>query len=306
MSPITCPHSNHIHPPKWWIWVAALIVATTMSACTGEFIAPTGTGLFDDGDPSTDNPGSSEQPGDRPSLPPEVQEEINELPPTETPPPEDLYAFLPRRIRRLANAEIERSISDMVGVDVEIASRLPEDTRQRYFRPNAGQIVDPLLASSLAEIAQEVAEDAAQRNFAGLVDCTERDRACAERSIETLGLKAFRRPLDDDERTGLLALYDIGANTDGFDAGMTWVLEALLQSPSFLYLVELGDARAEDTVVLSSYETAAQLAFVTTGAPPDAALRAAAADGSILEASVRETHARRLLASEEGRLQMRR
>jgi len=237
----------------------------------------------------------------------ELDEQLEKLPPAVVPPPSDeIFAFLPRRVRRLTNAELERSISEMVGEDVDIVGRFPDDARQRYFRLNDQQIVDPLWASALSDVASEVADDAAEGGFAGIVTCTERDRACAERSVRAFAERAWRRPVEADEVTSMMDLFELGNTSGGFDTGMAWVIEGVLQAPGFVYTTELGDSRTDaGTLVLSPWEVAAQLAFVTTGNPPDDALLAAAADGSILTGEVRAQHARRLLDTPEGRVQVR-
>ena len=46
--------------------------------------------------------------------------------------------------------------------------------------------------------------------------------------------RAFRRPVAAEDQAALLALYEMGAK-DGFAEGIRLVLEAILQSPSFVY-----------------------------------------------------------------------
>lgn len=229
------------------------------------------------------------------------------MPPAVVPPPsEEIFAFLPRRVRRLTNAELGRAISDISGQSVDIVGRFPDDARQRYFRLNDQQIVDPLWASALSEVAKEVADDVAAGGFRGIVRCDERNRACAEQSVRAFTERAWRRPVEQDELASLMELWELGDGIGGFDTGMTWVVEGALQAPGFVYTMELGDSRTDaGTLVLSPWEVAAQLAFVTTGNPPDDLLVQAASDRSILESGVRAEHARRLLDTPEGKLQVR-
>jgi len=62
------------------------------------------------------------------------------------------------------------------------------------------------------------------------------------------------------------------------------MIQALLMSPSFLHRTELGagnGAPATGTTTLNPYEVATQLSFLFANSSPDAALLAAATDGSL-------------------------
>jgi hypothetical protein len=86
--------------------------------------------------------------------------------------------------------------------------------------------------------------------------------------IATLGRRAFRRPLTQEEVSRYAEVYDKGAALSGteseFTKGAKLVVEALIQSPYFLYRTELG-AVGEP---LSSYEIAAKLSFWLRGTTP--------------------------------------
>ena len=56
---------------------------------------------------------------------------------------------------------------------------------------------------------------------------------------QSLGAKAFRRPLDTTEVTNLMAVYDQGVMTD-YATGISLVVQAMITSPSFIYRTELG------------------------------------------------------------------
>jgi hypothetical protein len=99
--------------------------------------------------------------------------------------------------------------------------------------------------------------------------------------INAVGRRAYRRPLTPAEVTGYQTLFDSGAALSGnksvFAKGATVVLETMLQSPHFLYRMELGAAGTP----LSSYEVAAKLSLWLRNATPDDALLDAAAAGSL-------------------------
>jgi len=83
------------------------------------------------------------------------------------------------------------------------------------------------------------------------------------------------------------------------------VVWAILQSPNFLYVTELGTTLPKSGVVrLGDYEIAAALSYLLTGGPPDTMLLMAAQQGKLGNAADRETHARRLIALPAARPQV--
>jgi len=127
--------------------------------------------------------------------------------------------------------------------------------------------------------------------------------ACAHAVIDQLGSLAYRRPLSDDERTSLRTLYDTGVVDGGFALGLRLVLEAILESPYFLYLVEAGTPVADrpGAFRLNPHEVAARLSYALCESPPDLALRTAAANGMLSTLEQIEAHADRLLNAPCGR-----
>jgi hypothetical protein len=129
-----------------------------------------------------------------------------------------------------------------------------------------------------------------------VMDGTESD-ACYETLARDFGRLAWRRPLTDEE---VAAYSDLGRTTraddDGaFATGIRYMVSALLQSPRFLYIVEVGvpadDGGARE---LTQYEMASRLSFFLLGRGPSATLLARAEDGELDEDGIRETAAQLL------------
>lgn len=219
--------------------------------------------------------------------------------------------LLSARLRRLTAAEYDRAASDLLSMDVQPSLALPPGATLSGFSPNADAAVDAVFASQLADAAQRLARDAALLRLDVLAPCTGEPRACAESFVEVSGRRAFRRPLDADERARYLKLFEAGQAEGDYRTGVEWVLQALLESPYFLYLTELGPnevAGADpglESFELSAHELAAQLAFALTGGPPDAELLEAAERGE-LGAAGRRRQTSRLLRQYETRFQFRR
>jgi hypothetical protein len=154
-----------------------------------------------------------------------------------------------------------------------------------------GEMLRQELATAAEKLGDRVTGDAAA--LARLVPAgAPADLAGRARAFTaSFGQRAFRRPLAEEEITNHLALFDQGPTlypgVDAFIAGANLVIQAMLQSPHFLYRTELVTAPAgAATVRLSDYEIASKLAFALTNTMPDAELFAAAAAGLQDPASV--------------------
>ncbi|HEX2876459.1 MAG TPA: DUF1592 domain-containing protein, partial [Polyangiaceae bacterium] len=99
--------------------------------------------------------------------------------------------------------------------------------------------------------------------------------------IRKLGHAAYRRPLSPEEEQRYTVRYAAGAEYYGsgnaFVDGARVVIESLLQSPNFLYRVELTPKGQR----LSGGELATKLSLLFRDAPPDAALLASAEQGAL-------------------------
>lgn len=100
--------------------------------------------------------------------------------------------------------------------------------------------------------------------------------------IQTLGKRAYRRPLSVAELTSYTTLFDVGTAMAGdksaFAKGAALVIRALLQSPHFLYRSELQAQGA----ALSGYEIAAKLSlWLRNSTPSDTLLDSAPSLNSV-------------------------
>ena len=88
---------------------------------------------------------------------------------------------------------------------------------------------------------------------------------------------------------------------DAFKAGVSLVIQAMLQSPYFLYRTELGTAAPGATqVALNDWEVGAKLALTITNTIPDDTLLAAAAAGQLHDKAAVAAQAKRLLDGSTG------
>lgn len=214
-------------------------------------------------------------------------------------------ALLPARQRRLSNVEYERTVHEWLDVDVALADRLPPDVRQNGFSRNSEEPVAAAFATRLGSLASEVATLAVARPGARWT-CTSDTLSCATSLVEREAPRALRRAPEPEEKARLVDLY-VQAEALEAGSGARWLITALLQSPSFLYVSERGSPTTlPGRRRLDSFEIASALSYTIRGGPPDDELLDAARRNALAEPSARRDQARRLLAQSSTRHHFRR
>ncbi len=211
-------------------------------------------------------------------------------------------------VRRLTREEYRRTLADLLGEDASAAGGLPPEERGNGFGNDAAfQSVSVLLAESYARIAEELAEratsDAARR--AALLGCEVSalgESACIDRFIAQFGARAYRRPLAQDERERLAEVFAEVRAFDGFESALRAVIEVMVQSPAFLYRLELSAPDpATGLARLNGHELATRLSYLLWGTMPDAELMRAADAGELDTAAQLRAQAERLLEEPRAR-----
>jgi hypothetical protein len=217
------------------------------------------------------------------------------------------------RVRRLTKVELLTSANVVLGQDTTAAlSNLDADSQINGSFSNSDQlVVSDSFANSLNLAADTIATQfkTTVTKTAYGTTCFSTDAAaetCAQTFIRSFGKKAFRRDVTVDDVTALMAVYSAGREVgidgnagDRFSTGLTWVVRAVVQSPDFLYLTELGDpavANGGQTTLLAS-EVASALSYSILGTPPDDALVAAATQNQLATPEQRAAQAARLIAA---------
>lgn len=127
------------------------------------------------------------------------------------------------------------------------------------------------------------------------------EEQCIDQILGSFGRRAWRRTLNAEERTTLLATFrKVRALTGAtYNDALSAVLQVILQSPEFLYVSEVGvpvaDA-ARPTSRLTGLETATKLSLFLWGSLPDGALLDAAEQGRLETKDDVARETRRLLA----------
>jgi Protein of unknown function (DUF1588)/Protein of unknown function (DUF1592)/Protein of unknown function (DUF1595)/Protein of unknown function (DUF1585) len=219
------------------------------------------------------------------------------------------------RVRRLTKAEITSATTTILGMDTSSAlANLDADAPINGgagFTNSDGLVVSDSFANGLNLAAETIgtAWKATVTKTAYGSTCYGSDSAaatCATTFIQNTGKKIFRRVLTDDEVTALSTVYTAGRDvgTDGdvgdrFATGLSWVVRAMMQSPDFLYLTELGDPSVANggKTTLTSDEIASALSFSILGMPPDDMLIAAAAANQLGTGDARAAQVDRLISA---------
>jgi hypothetical protein len=187
-------------------------------------------------------------------------------------------------LQRLTQQQYMNSVRDLLSLTnvPSLGLDLPSDDRPGAFRSNTITPLSDLNAQQYMAAATQLAT-LALANLPGPLPCgaNQVDAACITQFVGALGKRAYRRPLSQAEQTAYASLVSTTNASGDFTTSAKLVVEAMLQSPNFLYRVELPapSAQAGTTALLSSYELATRLSyFLWNSTPDDALLTAADAD----------------------------
>ncbi|XXX72957.1 DUF1592 domain-containing protein [Sorangium sp. So ce134] len=200
---------------------------------------------------------------------------------------------------RLTRAQYDNTIRDLVGIDNQPSSMLaPDGVGSVDQRAWDGY------KTAAATVAAAVMADPRAR--AKAIPCAPDGdgTACAHQIIDTLGRRAFRRPLTDEERGRFQDLYtrrQALTETGSFDDGAQLIIEAFLVSPSFLVRAEISEKAEGEYFVLNSHEVASRLSYLLWGSMPDDELFAAADADALLTPEQILAQAQRMLADPKSR-----
>lgn len=206
---------------------------------------------------------------------------------------EDLGSIV--RLRRLHKSQYEHAVADLFGVEVPELAALPDHD------PTAGHEPTDVTAFEVdiyRRAAQRIAREVGSQVEAE-AGCERGDSQCRRRLVAAVGRRLFRRPLGEPTLDSFVALYDA--------EGIEGLLGAMLQSPSFLYVIERGEPGTDARVprALTDWEVATRMALFLWRSIPDDALLDAAGRGELREPAGRRAQAERMLADERAQAMIR-
>ena len=213
-------------------------------------------------------------------------------------------------VRRLTVPQLAKVLASIFGDELEIANLSEPDlvlgglasvgASASTFAPRSLETLEKLVVA----LGQQVLGNEAMRER--LMVCTPSDAEdvdCYGQILARVGRLAWRRPLAEAELERLSALASQSALAlQDPEAGLIYGLSALLQSPYFLYRMELGEVDSETGERrFTSLELASRLSFFLWNTAPDDALLTAAEEGDLREDDALRAQAERLLADPRAR-----
>ena len=228
-------------------------------------------------------------------------------------------------LRRLTHSQYNNTVRDLLGDHSRPADRFPpEDFVGGFKNQTRTQSIPPVLEDAYSTAAERMAMNAFRAgDVNGLIPCTgapsqgagasrqspaasaratadipARDARCRDQFVRAFGEKAFRRPLTEVEVRRYTDLFAAQANSTGkFLEGARVVVEAMLQSPKFLFHVTAGEAGSHQR----DYAIANRLSYLLWDTMPDRALLDAAAKGELRTPEGIERIARSMLQDKRAR-----
>ena len=124
------------------------------------------------------------------------------------------------------------------------------------------------------------------------------EKACAQQIITRLGARAYRRPLTQHDRDGLMSFYQKGAAEGGFEGGVRSALQAMLSSPYFVFRFETVPASVApgQDYQISDLELASRLSFFLWASIPDDELLTLAQQKKLSQPATIAREVKRMLA----------
>jgi hypothetical protein len=210
-------------------------------------------------------------------------------------------SLAPARIWRITDDEYINAVAAVFGVKLPTGITAVAVATPDYNNSSEGNAkVDLSIGQGYQTAAHAAAQQAVTSHLSTFLSCGLQapSDACVEEFIKKRVSRAFGRPVTDEETQDLMTVYKT-SGVDGPSVGIRLIIEAVLQSSSFIYRTELGpvvNGGPTAKVTLTPYEIATAMSFALLDAPPDDALWNAAEDNSLSKPEVVAAQVERMLA----------
>jgi mono/diheme cytochrome c family protein len=192
---------------------------------------------------------------------------------------------------RIAITFIHRDFAES---DERVRVTALEGGQERVQLMHAFQIRGPLDVSGMSDSPTR------KKIFLCHPATAQEEAPCARRIIENLAQLAFRRPVTEQDLHPLMAFYEAGSKTGGFETGVRDALSAILASPFFLYRVEMLAPQVHTGTLpdgtLSDVSLASRLSFFIWSSIPDQELLQVAERNELSRPDVLKREVLRMLA----------
>ena len=176
-------------------------------------------------------------------------------------------------VQRLTIQEYINTVRDAVGVDISKEARelLPRDIRADGFSNTAYNLnVDLKHVNAFSQLAEIIVS---RMDVLKFVRRFSRNNKLTDKSmgdvIEKVGRWLLRGPLDEQEVIIYRGISTTVASAGGdFRESISFIIEAMLQSPRFVYRIE-NQPGYDGEWPVSQYELASRISYIVRGGPPD-------------------------------------
>jgi hypothetical protein len=211
---------------------------------------------------------------------------------------------------RLNAKQYEETVNQLLGTALPLRQDLPADSTLYGFDNGADTTITGALTQRYLDAAKKAVTTALATPAARaqLVTCDlAKDATCVRTILAAWLPKAFRRPVLGSEIDAYAAYTR--TCTSSAEAGLSCALQAALISPKFLFRGEMladpvaatcteeAPLASTNAGILGQYALAARLSYFLWNAPPDDALYAAAAAGTLAQPTTLAAQVDRMLAA---------
>lgn len=203
-------------------------------------------------------------------------------------------------VQRLTVTEYIETVRATTGVDIETEARelLPPDLRADGFSNTAYNLnIDLKHVESFSKLAELIVQRLDVKAFAGKFRTTRGDNDDRTRGfVANLGKWLLRGPLESREVDLYAGIETTAMSTNpDLDFAAGYVIEAMLQSPKFIYRIENQRGAGSSTTV-GQFELASRLSYIIWGSSPDQHLLDAAEKNRLTDRNELESQVQRMLA----------
>lgn len=208
---------------------------------------------------------------------------------------------------RLTATQYRNSLEALLGPGLPPVSVEPDTNPYLFYSIGAASTTLSELGAGQYETAADtvthfVFDDPARRGVVVGCEPASPGDTCVSQFLTRFGRRAFRRPLSTDEHARWLKIA-VDLAQPGAWEGLRTAVAGMLQSPHFLYRVDVGtpDPDDPDRLRYTGDEIASRLSFLLWDSMPDDALFAAADRGDLGHEGGIRVEAERLLADARAR-----
>ncbi len=208
-------------------------------------------------------------------------------------------------LRRLGQVELNNSVHALLPklpADFDAGADVPEDNHVELAFSLPGTVSE-IEVKRFSDMAEEAIGLLEQESPGAESNCAADEASCAREFITIFAERAFRRPALPGEVDDLMELYERLRSDQEvhfeFAETLNVLVEALLQSPGFLYRWERGPQGPEmdgELVKFDSFEMASRLSYFLWNSVPDEELLVEARAGELRSPQSLEAQTRRMIA----------